>query len=204
MRIYARYDSDSKRVSICNLRTNYHVMANSKRIAYEITSFLDVIDLFKAGRKDKWYTLPGVTECIYFNVLTPETNKVFKKFQELFLKYKSWEKEEKKPVAPDYKAEFESHVEGRSALIYLPNQGIIRIAFRKNSKTRNVTNLYHVCVSNEIAKQFLDDSCMGYTNNLVRKYSINKLYDPERFEKWERILTAEFEKQYANFIARNE
>lgn len=95
----------------------------------------------------------------------------------------------------DYGRKFDSPASGKSKIIMLGKQGIIKIVKRETSPSKEITSRFGVCVNDNLAKQFFNDCKQSYMYKDYGKYEIGKK-DECLWNKWENIIKEQYENQY--------
>lgn len=133
-------------------------------------------------RSTEWYRSESGSDDLY----TPYAGKAKEVYDSIVRRYVK----KTKVTTVDLSKKFVTSMEGTSKLIYQPGKGTIHLALRRSRD--NHTSMNSLCVSNEVRDAFIED-CKTVDK---KRFMLSKLCEPELFDKWVRIVQAEYIKQY--------
>ena len=161
------------------LRLSYSSRKEEGVKELQLHSIGEFLSLYRAT---EWYRSETGSDDLY----TPYTGKAKEAFDTIVRRYVK----KTKATTVDFSKKFITSMEGTSKLIYQPGKGTIHLALRRSRD--NYTSMNSLCISNEVRDAFIED-CKTVDK---KRFMLSKLCEPELFDKWVRIIQAEYIKQY--------
>lgn len=161
------------------LRLSYSSRKEDGVKEMQLHSIGEFLSLYRSA---EWYRSESGSDDLY----TPYAGKAKEVYDNIVRRYVK----KTKATTVDFSKKFITSMEGTSKLIYQPGKGTIHLALRRSRD--NYTSMNSLCVSNEVRDAFIED-CKTVDK---KRFMLSKLCEPELFDKWVRLVQAEYIKQY--------